>query len=469
MTKPVIKFGTDGWRAVIADTYTFDNLRLVSHATATWMLKRYPHKLKTVIGYDARFMGDRFARIAAQVLASRGIEVILADRIVSTPAVSYATRALDCGAGVVITASHNPPEYNGFKIKSEFGGPGTPEQITEVESEMAGIDPSTLSERPFQELVNEGKIVLRNIGQDYLDLVRRTIDIEAINASGITIGHDAMYGAAMGVMTELLSTRVVTLHDTFNPWFEGQAPEPIEKNLKQLAETVVAEGCAVGLANDGDADRIGLYDEKGQFVDSHRILSLLVKYMVEEKGMKGDIVRTATTTDMLAKMGAHYGLHVETTPVGFKYIASKMVEGDVLVGGEESGGLAVKGHIPERDGIFIGLLVVEMMVKRGKKLSELVDELFEQFGPHYAYRSDIHTSEEKKARFLKMLAEEGVKEAAGFKVVHLDTIDGYKYRTDADNWVMIRASGTEPVLRIYSEAADPETAKRLVDSVASLI
>jgi phosphomannomutase len=180
-------------------------------------------------------------------------------------------------------------------------------------------------------------------------------------------------------------------------------------------------------------------------------------------------VRTATTTDMLAKMGAHYGLHVETTPVGFKHIASKMVEGDVLVGGEESGGLAVKGHIPERDGIFIGLLVVEMMVKRGKKLSELVDELFEQFGPHHAYRSDIHTSEEKKQRFLKMLAQEGVKEAAGFKVVHLDTIDGYKFRTEADNWVMIRASGTEPVLRIYSEAADPETAKRLVDSVAALI
>ncbi len=461
-----ITFGTDGWRAIIADDYTFDNVALVAQATAVWMKKTYPEKLKTVIGYDARFMGDQFARHTARIMASMGIEVILSDGVVTTPAVSYAALKYGCGAGVVITASHNPPAYNGFKIKSEHGGPASPDQVAEVEALLPEIDPGALEPVAFDDLVADGRIIMRDLGRDYLELLREKLDIEAIKKSGIRIAHDAMFGAAKGVVTALLGEAVVALHDADNPGFLGQAPEPIEKNLKELSTAVVSEGCGIGLANDGDGDRIGLYDENGDFVDSHRTLALLLKYLHEEKGLSGDVVRTFSTTDLLGKMASAYGLKIETTPIGFKYIAPKILEGDVLVGGEESGGLAVKGHIPERDGVFIGLLIVEMMVKRGKKLSELVQELFDEFGPHFSYRNDLHTTDEKKQAFLNQLESDGLSEVAGFTVTDVETLDGFKFRTDAGNWVMVRPSGTEPVLRIYSEAADPETAESLVRSVA---
>ncbi|MBX2821712.1 MAG: phosphoglucomutase/phosphomannomutase family protein [Rhodothermaceae bacterium] len=465
MAKPTIKFGTDGWRAVIGAQYTFDNLEIVSRATAQWLRKTYGNDLKIVIGHDTRFQGRAFSEHAAAVMASQGIKVIFAETFTTTPSISWGAKAFGCNAGIVITASHNPPSYNGFKIKAHFGGPASPAMIKAVEDEMTDLEEYTF--KSFSTLVDEGVIVMRDVATEYLDLLREKLDIQAIKSSGIKVAHDAMYGAGQGAIQALLGEdKVIALHHDLNPGFHGQAPEPIEKNLKELSEAVVREGCAAGLANDGDADRIGMYDENGTFVDSHQLLCLLVKYLHEVQGLSGDIVKTFSTTSMLAKMGETYGLKVHTTPIGFKHIGPIIVDGDVIVGGEESGGMAVKGHIPERDGIYIGLLVVEMMVKRGKKLSELVQELYDQFGPHSTYRIDVHTTPEKKENVLKTLSEGGLKSIFGRDVVEVDTLDGFKHMT-TNGWLLVRPSGTEPVLRVYSEADTPEGARGLVTDAAT--
>lgn len=458
-----IKFGTDGWRAVIADDYTFSNLERVASATADWLKADYGNTPRVALGHDTRFLGRQFAERAAQVLAESGVEVLFANSIVSTPAVSWATQALDCDAGVVITASHNPPEYNGFKIKAHFGGPAPPKMISAVEEAVPSTHTREDSLPPFDALVADGSIMMRDLREGYLDALRETLNINTIAQSNLKIAHDPMYGAGLGLVTALLGEeQVIPLHHDQNPGFHGVAPEPIEDRLHELSATVVEENCDVGLANDGDADRIGMVDENGDFVSSHRILALLVKYLHEERGLSGDIVKTFSTTHMLDKMGARYDLNVETTPIGFKYIASKMAEGGVLVGGEESGGIAASGHIPERDGIYIGLLIVEMMVQRDMSLSSLVDELLEEFGPHYNYRDDIHIREDQKERVLSRLENEGgLDEVNGHPVDRVETLDGFKHVTD-NGWLLIRPSGTEPVLRVYSEAESLDAAEALV-------
>lgn len=463
ITMPQIKFGTDGWRAVIADQYTFANLEIVARATAQWLRKTYGEAPTVTLGHDTRFMSRAFAEFTARVLAAEGIHVIFADAFTTTPAISWSAKAYNCSAGIVITASHNPPEYNGFKIKAHFGGPASPEMISAVEAEIDRVERLGAAVPSLRALQEAGRIELRDITAGYLDVLRERLDVEAIRRSGLRVAHDAMYGAGQGLISRLLGRdHVVELHSELNPGFHGQAPEPIEKNLKELSEAVVREGCDAGLANDGDADRIGMYDERGTFVDSHQLLSLLVKYLHRERGLSGNVVKTFSTTHMLDRMGEAYNLNVETTPIGFKYIGSKIVEGDVLVGGEESGGMAVKGHIPERDGIYIGLLIVEMMVRRGKKLSELVQELAGEFGPHVARRTDVHTTEGKKQRVLDRLGKGGGLDAiAGHRVSELQTLDGFKHLTD-HGWLLVRPSGTEPVLRVYSEAETAEAADALI-------
>ena len=456
-----IKFGTDGWRAVIADGYTYANLKTVSRATAAWVSDQPDGDGSIVLGYDTRFQGAAFAQYVARVFASAGVRVRLADGFATTPAVSWMANEGGHTAGIVITASHNPPEYNGFKVKAHVGGPATPEQIAEIEAAMDEVK-GRFKVRDYDDLVEEGVIETFDLQDAYVGLLRERIDVEAIKEAGVKVAYDAMYGAGQGVVTELLGKpRVVELGHEINPGMHGQAPEPIERNLDGLLRAVVDENCAVGLATDGDADRIGLVDEEGQFVDSHKILALLVKYLHTEKGLTGDIVKTFSTTDMLARMGESYGLTVHTTPIGFKYVGPMIVEGDVLVGGEESGGMAVKGHIPERDGLFIGLTVVEMMVKRERSLSGLVRELMEEFGPHYQSRQDLHTTEERKQAVLSRLGDEGLLTVDGKKVRETETLDGFKFRVEG-GWLMFRPSGTEPVLRIYSEAESPEAADALV-------
>ncbi len=454
-----IKFGTDGWRAVIAQDYTFDNLERVAQATGQWMKTIADGEPSAVVGYDARFQGAAFAERTAQVLASMGIRVQLADSFVTTPAVSWATREYGHTAGIVITASHNPPRYSGFKIKSHFGAPADSAMIAEVEAELDRLD----SGFELQSLDALGdRIEKINLREAYLWVLKDKLDIEGIRNSGLKVGCDPMFGAGQGTVTDLLGEEnVVEVHNDFNPGMHGQPPEPMEKNLQYLSRVVREEGCDVGLAFDGDADRIGMMDEEGRFVDSHKILSLLAKYLHQEKGMSGTIIRTFSTTDMLDRLGEAYGLPVEVMKIGFKYVAPKIIEGDVLVGGEESGGIAVKGHIPERDGVFIGLTVVEMMMARGMTLSELVDEIQDEFGPFYFSRNDMHTSQERKEAFLDMLDNRRPDTIAGEPVEKVETLDGFKFRL-GDGWLMFRPSGTEPVLRIYSEASSQERADSLV-------
>ena len=456
-----ITFGTDGWRAVIAEEYTFDNLTRVARATAAWVQKQDAGDGSVVVGHDTRFQGAAFARHVARVFASAGVRVHLASDFATTPAVSWATNDRGATAGIVITASHNPPEYNGFKVKGHFGGPATPAMIAEVEAELAALK-GRFTVKPYDALEADGLIETFDLQAGYVDLLRERLDLDAIKEAATRVAYDAMYGAGQGVVTELLGKpRVEELHHELNPGMHGQAPEPIERNLVGLLETVPAENCGIGLATDGDADRIGLVDEEGQFVDSHKILALLVKYLHEEKGLRGDIVKTFSTTDMLDRMGEQYGLDVVTTPIGFKYIGPKIVEGDVLVGGEESGGMAIKGHIPERDGLFIGMTVVEMMVKRERTLSGLVRELMDEFGPHYQSRQDLHTTPSRKQAVLEQLQSAGLAEVDGHAVSATETLDGFKFRLD-EGWLMFRASGTEPVLRIYSEAPSQDAADALV-------
>lgn len=470
---PNVKFGTDGWRAVIGDDFTYANLDIVARATAKWLVQtrggkpEAPGQPSAVLGYDTRFQGRAFAEFVARVLASEGVRVVLSSAHTTTPAISWAAEAYGVDAGLVVTASHNPPSYSGFKIKAYYGGPASPEMIDEVEALYA--DAPGAAPRAYAEYVAEGLIEEKDVTTDFLHVLHDRLDLPAIRAAGLVIAHDAMFGAGQNLIAELVGPeRVIDLHNDLNPGMHGQAPEPIEKNLTGLAETVRAETCALGIANDGDADRVGLFDEKGDFVDSHRTMALLIKYLHEERGFSGSIVKTFSTTHLLDKMGAKYGLPVETTKIGFKYIAPKIVEGDVLVGGEESGGMAVKGHIPERDGLYIGLLVAEMIAKRGKTLSQLVDEVFDEFGAHHDLRLDVHTTHEKKDAILKRLADGGLSEIGGHRVTKVETLDGYKHllEGEAGAWLLVRPSGTEPVLRIYAEANSREAAQALLDDTA---
>lgn len=462
-----IKFGTDGWRGVIAKDYTFKNVGVVTQAVARWIVDEEVTENGVVIGYDARFLSEQFAKHAACVFAAMEIPVRISDRIVPTPAVSWAARHFDA-VGIVITASHNPPEYNGFKIKAPYGGSANPDQIAGVEQRLNLYDES-IKPMPYNDCLRGGLIREMNLSEGYLDLIRESIDLDAIRKSGIKIAHDPMYGSGRTILKQLLGDQVLEIHDELNPLFGGIAPEPMGKNLDELSQFVVNHKCAVGLANDGDADRIGMTDENGTFVSSHKLLSLLVEYLHQEKKMTGKIVKTFSTTNMLDKQAEKYGLKLEVTPIGFKYVAEKIVNEDILAGGEESGGIAVKGHLPERDGIYIGLLITEMVVKSGKSLSRLVQDLFDEYGTHRYYRNDLHTEDRKKKAMIRYCEEKKLMEIGGFDVVGWDMKDGVKHHLENGSWLLVRQSGTEPVLRIYAEASNYENAVALVKDATSWV
>jgi phosphomannomutase len=466
--RSLITFGTDGWRAIIGDGFTLDNLERVSRATAEWVLDTYGKDSSVLIGYDTRFRGRDFTMHSARVMASMGVKVVVSDTHAPTPAVSWGAKQFGHQAGIVITASHNPPEYNGFKIKAHFGGPALPDMIADVERRIQPFEECGYED--FDVYLERGLIGVQPLRQQYIDHVRSLVDIESIREAGIRIVHDAMFGAGQGILSELLGQDQVIEHrNAINPGFEGTPPEPIERNLNELRDMITSGGCDAAIANDGDADRIGMADEHGDFVDSHHLLALLVDYLHNDKGLTGRIVKTFSTTDMLDKMAAEMGLALTTTKIGFKYIGGEFLEGDVLVGGEESGGMAVMGHVPERDGIFIGLVILEMMAKRGKELSRLVSDLHDRYGDHAFTRNDKHTSAERKEAVLIRLAEQGgLTTVAGKPVTKSESIDGFKYHTE-DGWLLIRPSGTEPVLRIYSEASSADTSAAMVaDAIEQL-
>lgn len=463
-----IEFGTDGWRGIIAQDYTFDNVSKVALATAKFYKKHKKAKNGILIGYDTRFESQEFAERAAQVIASTGLKVILSDGYCPTPALSLAIPKFDAVGGVVITASHNPARYNGFKLKADFGGPEEVEYVKKIEKEANKISQKSIDgiKKSFDDLTEKGLIKKADLRQIYIDDLKKKIDIAAIKNARLRIVHDAMYGAGQGILKHIIEDATV-IRNEFNPSFGGEHPEPIEMHLGELLKLVPQGNYNVGLATDGDADRIGAVDENGRFVGPQEVYALLLKYYYETKGLRGEVVKTVSVGEMPDILAKKYNLTLTELPVGFKHVAAVMISRDVLIGGEESGGVGLKGHIPERDGLFLGLTICEMMVKRGKTLGELVKELFDQVGPHVFRRIDVRTTEQYKQKVLKKL-KKGLKEVAGHKIDHVLTIDGYKYFFTDGGWMLVRASGTEPLIRYYCEAESKEKVDQILEAITHL-
>ncbi|MGC8594429.1 MAG: phosphoglucomutase/phosphomannomutase family protein [Candidatus Kryptoniota bacterium] len=463
-----IKFGTDGWRGVIADDYTFENVSKVALATAKFYKKHKKARNGILIGYDTRFQSKEFAERTAQVIANAGLKVILSDGYCPTPALSLAIPRFKSAGGVVITASHNPSRYNGYKLKADFGGPEEVESVAKVEKEANKISKKELNsvKRSFEELEKKNIIKEFNLRELYIEDLKKKIDIAAIKNARLRIVHDAMYGAGQGLLTNIIEDAVV-IHNEFNPSFGGNHPEPIAKNLTELMSLVPRGNYNVGLATDGDADRIGAVDEKGNFVGPQEVYALLLKYLYETRGLRGEVVKTVSVGEMADKLAKKYNLPLTELPVGFKYVANVMITRDVLIGGEESGGIGLKGHIPERDGLFLGLTICEMMVRRERTLSELVQELFDELGPHIYKRIDLRTTEIHKKKILGKL-KKGLKQVAGYQIDHTLTIDGYKYFFKDGGWLLVRASGTEPLLRFYCEAQSEDKVDKILDAITSI-
>jgi phosphomannomutase len=457
-----IKFGTDGWRAIIAHEYTIDNVMRVAEGTALWLKKQ--GGTRVVIGYDCRFGGKMFTEATARVLGKHGIISLVAPNFISTPMVSLGVVKTGADLGVVITASHNPPSYNGYKLKSKLGGPSVPADVSAVEDLIPDAVPTGVPS--YEEIKAKGLVEEHDFEQIYLDHVNKGFDMDLIRNSGIGIAYDAMYGAGMSAMQKLLPN-ATHLHCELNPGFNGQAPEPIGRNLTELAETIKNDPkIALGIANDGDADRIGLFNGDGEFVDSHHILLLLLMYQFEYKGIKtGEVILTFSVTDKLKQLAEMYGLDYEVTKIGFKYIAEIMAEREVIVGGEESGGLAVSGHIPERDGIWIGLMIAEYMAKSGKSLKELVADLYAKIGSFNCDRDDVHVENDRKWEIVKQAQEAPFTKIGPYNVTRVAHLDGSKfYLNGEDRWFMVRPSGTEPVLRVYAQGADAAEVRKILDA-----
>lgn len=466
MTK--IKFGTDGWRAIIAQDFTVDNVARVTEATAKWLLKQHQNP-SVVLGHDCRFAGALFAETTAKVFLAHGVKVFMAEGFISTPMISLACVQYKTQLGIIITASHNPPSYNGYKIKAHYGGPLGPELVQEIEDIIPVQAATSWHSVDLKEYRSKGLLETAPMEDNYIKHVEENFDLNAIRNSGLNFAYDAMYGAGQGVMKRLFPD-IHKLHCDNNPGFHGQAPEPIHKNLKEFSEFIKNNGkISCGLATDGDADRIGLYDAKGNFVDSHHIILLLIHYLVKYKGMKGKVAVAFSTSVKIKNMCEHYGLDMEVLKIGFKYICGVMVKEDVLLGGEESGGIAIKGHIPERDGIWMGLTIWEFMAKTGKSLEQLIQEVYDITGTFYFDRNDLHISEEIKAKVLSNCKAGAYASFGKLKVSRTDDLDGYKYFFDENSWVMIRASGTEPVLRVYAEAPTKMQADEILKEVCKVL
>jgi alpha-D-glucose phosphate-specific phosphoglucomutase len=465
-----IKFGTDGWRGIIADDYTYENVRRVAAAIAAYVLKHEDATRGLVVGYDTRFASPRFARIAAEVLAGAGIPVKLANDYTPTPAVSLAVKQLGAAGGVVITSSHNPWNWNGVKFKGNFGGSATPKIMQGIEEELhAGTtpkgQPAAIDEVDFKKA--------------YVETICRFADLAAITKARKKFAVDSMYGSGRHVLTRIFSEHDiehVAIREEVNPLFPGINPEPIEPHVAMLQQTVVKEHCYAGLATDGDADRIGAVAEDGSFVDSHKIFSVLLRWLLERKKWPGEVVRAFNTTRMVDRIAKKYGRKLNECSIGFKYIADLMMEKEIVIGGEESGGIGYSRFLPERDGTLNALLLANVMADEGKPLGQLVADLQKEYGPHYYGRLDLHIPEDVKQQAIKRARSEDTRRLGSYSILKKENLDGIKFFLDApangngaEAWVLLRASGTEPLLRVYSEAASPELVKEILASADAFV
>ena len=458
-----IKFGTDGWRGVIARDFTFENVSLVAQATMDYLNREGLGNKGLIVGYDRRFLSRDFARRVAEIAAGNGIHVRLSEDYAPTPAISWAVRETGSGAGVMITASHNPPEYNGFKIKEAYGGSALP-ATTKILEEIVAYNQEN-SRRvlsvPYDEALKKGAIELFDPSEGYFHQISRYVDLDLIKKAGIKAVVDPMYGAGCGYIPRLLSG-VDEIHNIENPSFGGLPPEPIGQNLLELAALLKSGKYQVGLALDGDADRIGAVDEQGEFFSSHCIFTVILRHLIEYKKLTGGVVKTVSTTRMVDLLAEKYGLELFETPIGFKHICDLMLGRDILMGGEESGGLGVKGHIPERDGILLGLLLLEAVAVNGKGLRQLLEETMDEIGHFYYKRIDRHIDDTAKAQLIANLRSSAPTVIDGKQVVATNFSDGFKFIFENGDWLLIRPSGTEPVLRLYSEAGTLDQVERFL-------
>jgi len=462
MGKPEIKFGTDGWRGVIADTFTFESVRAVSQATADYLLSMGTGAMRVGIGYDTRFESETFAQLAAEVLAANGIRVVLGVRPVPSPCLSYAVKERGLDSGVMFTASHNTAQFNGFKFKAAYAGSADESVTSAIESHVYRREPKRMD---FDVAVSRGLVEEVDLVPAYLDGVRAFVDFDRIAGSGFHVVADAMYGAQQQLMATLLegtTCRVDVIRGERNPGFPGIQPEPIPPHTEALQRAVPERGADVGLAVDGDADRIGACKATGEFVSPHQVFAMLLVHFLEHRNGSGMVVKTISSTTLIEKIARKYGLELIEVPVGFKHVCELLRTRDVLMGGEESGGIGFKGYIPERDGTLCSLLLLELMATKGTRLDEIVAGLDEEYGPFRYGRKDVEYPLERRDDLVAFLADRPLTELAGSPVVEVKTYDGVKFIAENDDWLLVRPSGTEPVLRIYAEAKSIEVAERLL-------
>ncbi len=474
-----IQFGTDGWRAVISEDFTFENVRHVAQAVADTVHAAGDvnghERPSLVVGYDTRFLSDRYAAAVAEVLAANGIHVWLTQVDAATPIVSHAIVDRQAQGGIMVTASHNPPRYNGLKLKAAYGGGALPEATRQVGERIRanlahGVVPRRMD---FDQALAQGLVTRFDPFPAYRRHIYQLVDMDAIRRAGLTVAVDAMHGAGRVYLRRLLEEadcRVTELRADLNPGFNGVHPEPIPRNLHPLSAEMSTGRHRLGLATDGDADRIGAMDPGGRFIDPHQIMALLLAYLVEDRGQRGSVVKTVSTTRMLNRLADHYGLPIHETPVGFNYITEHILQGDVLIGGEESGGITIRGHIPEGDGILMGMLLAELVAVRGASLGEQVDALMArpEVGRHCYGRIDRRVRPFSKADLVRALVAQAPTHLEGRAVVAVDDRDGVKFVREDESWLLIRPSGTEPVLRVYAEAHTPEEVDALLQAGVSM-
>jgi phosphomannomutase len=452
-----VKFGTDGWRGIIADDFTHENVRVAARAIAHYVLADEDATKGVCIGWDTRFKSQAFARIVGDVLAGAGIPVFLADRVTPTPALSFAVRERGAAGGVMITSSHNPAEWNGVKYKASYGGSGKPSIIAAIE---------TYLDKPLAVSATPAVVKEVDFNPVYIEAIEKFADLPAIKASGYRFLHDCMYGAGRGVLAGIFTRAgipFVEMRSEINPAFPGINPEPILPHIAETQVRVQAEKCDAAFVTDGDADRIGAVDEHGNVVDAHKIFAILLKWLLERKQWPGEVTRAFNTTKMLDRIAAKHGRKLHEHGIGFKYVCDLMLTEDILIGGEESGGVGIKRHLPERDGLLNSLLLANVMADEKKTLGELVAALQEEFGEHQYGRIDMHINDELKQSAIRRASETKVgDEFAGLKVLKVETLDGIKFFLEnsactgrpnaAETWLLLRASGTEPLLRVYCES-----------------
>src|SRR5579864_9257553 len=465
-----IKFGTDGWRAIIADDYTFENVRRVAGAIASYVLKHEDPSRGLIVGYDTRFGSPNFARAAAEVLAAAGIPVRLANDYVPTPAVSYGVKNIGTAGAVVITSSHNPWNWNGVKFKAKFGGSATPAIMKVIEEETVACAMPQGKPAGIEEV---------DLKPAYIRAISRFADLDLIAKARFKFAVDSMYGSGRGILPQIFGEHGIeflAIRQEVNPLFPGINPEPIEPHVRMLQETVVREGCHAGLATDGDADRIGAVAEDGSFVDSHKCFSVLLDWLLRRKQWPGEVVRAFNTTRMIDRIAAKYGRKLNECPIGFKHIADLMMDREIVIGGEESGGIGYSRFIPERDGILNCLLLANVMAEEKKPLGELVAGLQKEYGPHYYGRHDLHIEDDVKRSAIERARSAATSRLGRYPILKKENLDGIKFFLGASNngkgaepWVLFRASGTEPLLRIYSEAASPEFVKEILGLADSFV